>query len=178
MKMSNILDDYLNKEVDLKQLVKKIDFTDEEVEDAAAEHPKLFLRVARFRVQKMRDRVEAELAYEARLAKLGSKYRERKDEKGKRKLTEGPVSAKVQLDPKIGSLKRRMEMSHVHEKFAELLVTTYHKREFAIKIIMDARWAEVGKALKVMKEEGAKKMSKKLQEEVRSRYRQGRSSDE
>lgn len=176
--MSNILDDYLNKEVDLKELVKKIDFTDEEVEDAAAEHPKLFLRVSRFRVQKMRDRVEAELAYEARLAKLGSHYRERKDEKGKRKLTEGAVSAKVQLDSKISKLKRTMEMAHVYEKFAELLVTTYHKREFAIKIIMDARWAEAGKALKVMKEEGAKRMTRKLQEEVRSRYREGRSSDD
>lgn len=175
----NILDDYLDRTVDLKKLIRRIDFTDESVEDAALEHPKLFLRATRFRVQKMRDRVEAELAYEARMANLSAKYQQRTDDKGKRKLTEGAVKAKVQLDPKIGRLKRTMEMSLVYEKFSELLIETYRKREFAIKIIIDARWAEAGKGFKKLKEEEAKGLSRKMRNEITNKYRNHhRSSDD
>src|SRR6201998_4153590 len=168
------LDELIGKPVDLKQLVAKLDFTDEAVEAAALEHPRLFLRAARYRVQKMRDRVEAGLAYETRIAKLSAKLQSKKDEKGKRTMTEGAVKARVQLDSKIHKLRRKMEMSFVYEKFAELLVETYRKREFAIKVIIDARWAEAGKVLKVVKEEGAKNISRKMMNEVRDRYKKVR----
>ena len=164
------LDELIGQPVDLKYLIKKVDFTEEEVETAAIEHPKLFKRAARFRVQKMRDQVEATLAYETKVAKLSAKYQERKDDKGKRTLTESAVKSRVQLDKDIQRLRRKMEMSFVHEKFAELLLETYRKREFAIKVVIDARWAEAGKVFKVMKEEGAKKMSRKMMKEVRDKY--------
>lgn len=173
--MSNELDNYINKPVNFEKLISKIDFTEESVENAAIEHPKLFLTASRYRVQKMRDRVEAELAYEAAKAKLGSKYRERKDEKGKRTMTEGAVAAKVQLDKDTFKLRRKMEMSLVHEKFSELLIETYRKREFAIKIIIDARLAEAGRYIKQKKEEDAKRVSRKMMEEIRERHKSIRS---
>lgn len=176
--MSDFLDDYLNTSIDLKSLIDKVDFTDEEVEDAARDHPKLYKRAVKYRVRKMRDRVEAELAYESKIAKLSAKYQDRKDEKGKRKLTEGAVKSKVQLDPEIQKLRRKMEFSHVHEKFSELLLRVYDKREFAIKVIMKAREGEIDKIFKSMAEDGGKKMSKKLQEEVRNKYRRVKSSGE
>lgn len=163
-------DAYLKREVDLKELISKLDFTEEEVEHAAMEQPKLFLRASRFRVQKMRDRVEAELAYENLLAKLSSKYQERKDEKGKRELTEGAVKAKVQLKPEIQKLRHRMELAFVHEKASELIVEAYRSREKAIKVIIDARWAEGGKLLRKVTEESGKKMSKRLGREIRDKY--------
>lgn len=172
------LNEYLSRKTDLRELIKKLDFTEEEVEDAAKEQPKMFLRATRYRVQKMRDKVEAELAYENKVAKLSSKYQRRKDDKGKRTLTEGAVKARVQLDKKVQILRRKMEMSYVHEKFSELLVEAYRSREKAIKVIIDARWAEAGSALKHMKEEGAKKMSRRLQKEVRDRYRHMRGSSD
>jgi hypothetical protein len=168
-------EEYLKRNVDLKELISKLDFTEEEVEYAAMEQPKLFLRVSRFRVQKMRDRVEAELSYENKLAQYSSKYQERKDEKGKRQLTEGAVKAKVQLKPEIQKLRKRMELSFVFEKASELLVEAYRSREKAIKIIMDARWAEGGKLIRQATEEGGKKAAKKLARDIRDRYKHLRS---
>ena len=170
------LDHYLSKPVDLKDLIKQIDFTDEAVEQAALDQPKLFKRASRYHVQVMRHRVEASLAYEMEVARLSSRYQQRKDEKGKRTLTEGAVKAKVQLDHRIQKLRKRMELSLVYEKFAALLIETLRKREFAIKVIKDAQFAEGAKAILLMKEEGAKKMSRKLQKEVREKYRGLRSS--
>jgi hypothetical protein len=168
--MNPEVDEYLSRKVNLKELIEALDFTQEEVEHAAQNHPKLFLRVARFRVQKMRDRVKAELAYENKLSKYSSKYQEKKDEKGKRTLTEGAVKAKVQLKPEIRKLRHEMEMSFVYEKFSELLLKAYDKREFAMKVVLDARWAEGGKLVKMLKKEDGKKIAKKLAQEIRGRY--------
>jgi hypothetical protein len=175
----NDIEDFLSKPVDLKSLLKKIDLVDEAVEDAALEQPKFFLTAARYRVQRMRDRVENELAYSSEVAKIGSKYRERKDEKGKRTLTEGAVAAKVQLNDKIHKLRRKMELSLVYEKFSELLVETFRKRESAIKIIIDARFAEAGTVFKKVQEQGVRKAARKMGEEIRQRAKRlPRSSDD
>lgn len=168
--MNHEVDEYINRKVKLKELIEKIDFTEEEVEHAALEQPKLYLRVARFRVQKMRDRVKAELAYENKVAKYSSQYQEKKDEKGKRTLTEGAVKARVQLKPEIKKLRHEMEMSHVYEKFSELLLKSWEKREFAMKVTLDARWAEGGKLVKMLKKEDGKKIAQKLANDIRSRY--------
>lgn len=164
------LDEIIGQPVDIAQLIKKIDFTEEEVESAAIDHSKLFKRAARFRVQKMRDQLEATSAYETAVAKLSARYQDRKDEKGKRTLTESAVKSRVQLDKKIQKLRKRMERAFVHEKFSELLLKNMDKREFAIKVVIDARWSELGKVFKGLKEEGAKKMSRKMMKEVRDRY--------
>src|SRR5712672_993974 len=163
-------EDYIDKPVDLKHLIEKLDFTEEDVESAAVEQPKLFLRASRYRVQKMRDKLQRISEYDQIVAKTGSRYREDKDGDGKKK-TEGAIKERIQRNDKVHKVRKKMEKAFVLEKFSEGLTEAYRQRLSIIKIIVDARWAEAGTAVRVEKEESAKKQSKRMAKDLRERYR-------
>jgi hypothetical protein len=169
--MDKELQRFLDKTVDLRRLIRKLDFVDEAVEDAVVEQPRLFLEASRYRVQKMRKRVQKTLAYESDRAVIATKLRERKDERGKRILTEGAVSDKAAQKTSVLNLRKAMEFSYVEEKFAEHMIEAFRQRRDALKIIVDARMAEVGGEIRKIKEQAGHNKMKRVQKEVRARYK-------
>ena len=162
--------DVLNEHVNLRRLVRKLDFSEEEVERAAFEQPSLFYEAVRLRVQKMRDRVEANLKYQERYTRYSVKYRSRKNSGGQRKMTEGHVKDSIARKPEIRELQRKVEQAKVLEEFTALLVRTFGQRHNAIRVIVDARKAEGSVELGKMKEEKVRKKIRKLAKDVKSRY--------
>lgn len=157
-------------QVKLQRLIKKLDFSEEDIEHAAMEQPTLAYEAARYRIQIMRERVQAEMAYEAKVSRYQARYREKKGDNGKRELTEGAVKDKVARLPRIRKLRRKYEMLMVVEEFARSLVFLYNQRLDCIKAVISVRKYEGSADFRKMAEDEARKKSKKLRDEARRRY--------
>lgn len=162
---------YIEQEVDLHDLIDTLDFSDEDIESAATQQPGLFLEAARFRVQKMRQRAQAEFRLDLAAANRAVQLREIKSEDGKKVFTEPAIKERVMKTKKVRIIRRKMERAFEAEEFGKLLVEAFRQRKDAIKIVMDSRLAEVGGDIKAARDESNKKLRKKLQREVRERAR-------
>lgn len=153
---------FLEEPVDVLSLIKQLDFSEEEVEHAAMEQPGLFLEAARIRVQKMRKRAQAKMAFEAESART-------------RLHIAGTVQHKKDKSILVKSVRiaeRRYEAALREEEFAKALMEAFRERKDATKIIVDARWAEAGNAVRRAKEQEGRNLARKVQKEVRRRYQE------
>ena len=134
--------DPLDADVHLAELLRALDFSEEEVVDASKQQPVLFMEAARYRAQTMRRRMEAEAALSVLRAGRASRFRADKREIGD-KVTEGQVSEKLNLDRKVIAGAARLATAQVEEEYAKLLMEGYRMRRDALKITADVIGAEV-----------------------------------
>ena len=172
MKRQETFREYLERPVDVVRLIEKLDFEEEDAEGAAREQPSLLLEVARFRVQKMRRRIQSEMAFDTAKARARLKLRAKKSAGAK--LTETAISDKVLLRSSVRLALKKSNRAKWEEEFTKLLLEAYRQRKDAIRIIIDARWAETGSAVRKAKLEEGKALKNKLVKEVRRRYKGSR----
>lgn len=154
------LQDFLEKPVDVIRLIDQLDFSEEEVEHAAMEQPRLFLEAARLRVQKMRKRAQAKMAFESEKART-------------RIHTVGTVQHKADKSILVKTVRvaeRRLEAALREEEFTKALMEAFRERKDATRIIVDARWAEAGNAVRKAKEQEGRNLARKVQKDLRRRY--------
>jgi hypothetical protein len=132
----------IHEPVNLKKLLAKLDFVDEEVANAAKEQPMLYLTAARFRIQKMQRRIQAESSLAVTKAQRGAKFRAKVAEGGER-VTEGRVNEMLVKDKEVRQLEDTARAAAEQEEFAKMLLDAYRMRKDALKIVVDLMGAEL-----------------------------------
>jgi hypothetical protein len=168
---SEELREFLDAEVQLKKLLVKLDFSDEDITRAAVETPSLYLSAGRFRVQKMRLRLKALHRLDIAAAEAGLRIRKEKDSKGKKLYTEPQVKEKIVLSPEVRMKRKRLDRAYEEEEFGKLLVDAFRYRKDVVRMIVDGNLAEGAGELRNAKENMVRSDMKEMGKKVRNKYR-------
>jgi hypothetical protein len=165
MKHRSTLQDILERPVNVTKLLEKLDFADEAVIGAAREQAQLFLEAARLRIQKMRERVEAESQLALVKSELSIKIRHKAVTRGD-KITEGHVAARLAKNSQVIEAQEKFNRAEEEEEFSKLLVEAFRMRRDAEKIVGDLIGAEVYVA---RQQEGHESLTK-IREKLSAKY--------
>jgi len=160
--------------VDIRQLIKKLEFSDEDVARATMEQAKLFLEASRYRVLCMRKRLRAVATYELLCSQEALKLRRAKralvDKKDKSQLTEKSISDRISVLSTVVQARRELDIETVYEEWSKLLVDAYKQRRDACRILAEIMGAEASAELRVARSEAAVRGLKHLRKEVNARW--------
>ena len=165
------LSEILDAPVDLKGLMDKLDFSEEAVLQANREQPSLFLEASRYRVKKMRTRIQSEsnLKAEQANASMFLRLKKKKAEKGS-SFTEGYIKDKVTVHPGVIEAQAQEDNAQVYEEWAKLLLEAYRQRGHAIKTLAEILGAEANAQARQSRKEFEIEGFEKLKDAVRKRY--------
>lgn len=170
MKSKSKLDAILDEPVDLQGLIEKLDFSEENILVANREQPSLFLEASRYRVKKMRGRIQAESNLKAEEAKAGLFLRAKKKLAPKAGVTEGYIKDKIFVHPEVVIARERLDKSQVYEEWAKLLLETYRQRGRTIQTLAELLGAEAYAQAKIGHKEVELEGLEKLKAAVRKKY--------
>lgn len=159
-----------------RELIEQLAILDENVLAEAARQPQQFMRVARYRVSKMRKRSQAVAAVEYQRYRKALAIRAAKNSEGE-KITEGAIKERVELSSRTQALRDVMERSFAEEELAKLLLEAYRIRRDSIRIIAEAQVYEASRETAEIEKVTARQ---KLAAEARklNRVRAGIEADE
>jgi hypothetical protein len=165
------LSEILDAPVDLKGLMDKLDFSEEAVIQANREQPGLFLEASRYRVKKMRSRIQSEsnLKAEQANASMFLRLKKKSAEKGS-SFTEGYIRDKVTVHPRVIEAQQVEDNAQVYEEWAKLLLEAYRQRGHAIKTLAEILGAEANAQARLARKEFEVEGFEKLKNAVRKRY--------
>lgn len=169
---SNVLDE----PVDLQQLIKDLDFTEENLTGAVLVQGRLFVTASRYYVRKMRSRMAVEMEYDRKKSELGQFYRQKEQERRKKfglkgkEMTESQLKEKVLLTPTIQLLKQKLDKAELYEEYAKQLLEAYRWRGTACKILAGVLTDEARSDLRVLTD---RKARERLDRTLHERYPQG-----
>lgn len=137
---------------DLESLLKGLDFTADNVVDAATRNAVMFMRAVEYRIRCMHGRVEAKMRLESSCAAMDAELRKEARDLGE-KITEKGIEQRLTLDKLISERKDKFSEAEELEEYAKLLVEAYRMRRDCLKIVGDLtrdelslqRSVEVGK---------------------------------
>ena len=119
------------------ELIDLLAVIDEDIKATAWNQPTLFIKAARYRVDRMRIRAQKEQELDVTKSRLATKIRNKKDEQGKKVYTEGAVKERVEVQEKVRRLRGELDRAFEEEDFSKSLMEAYRQRNSAIKIIAD-----------------------------------------
>lgn len=128
----------LEEKIDENELLRGVELSEDDLIRSAIKQPELFWLAGRLRVQAMHKRAVRELELEGLRAKVGLRARNKQDEKGKRKFTEGHVKVQVELDDHVHKLRRRLNKDLEFEEATRQLLDVYRMRRDIIRVVADA----------------------------------------
>ncbi len=123
-------------------LLDNLKIVSEDIKEVAAHQPLLFIDAARYRVAMMRLRSKKEQEVDTKRSSLATKFRNRKDEQGKKIYTEGAVKEKVEIQTVVKQLRRELDNAFAEEELAKSMMEAYRQRNSALKIIADMQQFE------------------------------------
>jgi len=124
------------KKVSPTELLDSIAFTSENVVAAAEEQPWLFARAIEYRMECMRNRGTAKLAYESTRATQELKYRNEAKARGD-KLTEGNIDALILLDKTVTAAFKLFTTAEEFEEYSKLILEAMRMRRDCLRIVGD-----------------------------------------
>jgi hypothetical protein len=111
----------------LQQLLDRLDFSVEDIVNAAAEEARLFEKAASYRVSKMRERAAAEMQLDQIKADKELSVRNGAAAIGE-KLNEGHIKAKVVTEPNVIKAQREFNDREALEEHSKLLIEAFRIR--------------------------------------------------
>lgn len=168
--MKTGLDKILDQPVDLQGLIEKLDFSEENILAANREQPSLYLEASRYRVKKMRGRIQAESNLKAEEAKAGLFLRAKKKLNPKAGVTEGYIKDKIFVHPAVMEARQRYDDTQVYEEWAKLFLETYRQRGRAIQTLAELLGAEAIAQARIAHKELEIEGFEKLKDAVRKKY--------
>jgi hypothetical protein len=126
---------------DLKAILDNVDFSVEDVAEAAAKQPRLFLAAVDFRIAKMQELSAAEMVMEETSAERELAIR-KEAQQGGDKITEGNIKARLTLDPKVMLVNRKYHEAKSLDERAKLVLEAYRMRRDSIDVIGNLSGAE------------------------------------
>jgi hypothetical protein len=158
----------MDDEIDIRKVLKKIDFVEENVKHANLNQPLLQLEVAKYKVQKFRRRVSLETKFNLERARKAIRFRRSHNEGKTKAITEPALKALLDRDAELYQLQKKVNRAIVEEEFAKQLFEVFKQRQSAIKIVAEFRKLETAKSLidaeKEMQVEKHKRAVKMLRE--------------
>jgi hypothetical protein len=176
MKKNIQLAELLLEPVNLGELIDKLDFSEENIIRANREQPSLFLEASRYRVKKLRSRIQAESKYEMQQSKSSLFLRSLKKKGERGAITEGYIKDKVRVRPKVVVARKKFDNAQAHEEWAKLLLEAYRQRGSAIKTLAENLGAEANAQARLQRKDLETEGYEKLKAAVRKRY-PGRSDE-
>ena len=168
MKNKSNLDEILNEPVDVSALIEKLDFSEENIIVANREQPALFLEASRYRVKRMRSRIQAESHLDTEKAKASLFFRIKKAAKSG--ITEAYVKDKVTMDKGVQEVRAKYDRAQVYEEWSKLFLEAYRQRGHAIKTLSEILGAEANAQARLARKELEVAGFENLKEQVRKRY--------
>ena len=137
--------------ISISLLLQSIDFSTDNVVEAAAKNPGLFVQAIEFRFQCLRKRNAAKMAWEKQMAQADLNIRKAARESGE-KITERYIEEQVLLDSGVSFLAEQFSAADEMDEYSKLLVEAFRMRRDCLKIVGDltrdelslARAAEAG----------------------------------
>lgn len=130
-------------EVDIRRLLRKLDFQDTEIVAAAQEQGLLFFEASKLRSQKYRLRMNREAAVDLVKSEVLLAEKAALIEAGE-SFTMGSLHARVVVNPEYQKATRRLRMAIEEEEAAKLLLDAFKHRRDALKVVLEQNRAELG----------------------------------
>jgi len=127
---------FLKEKSDFRELLRGLDVDETDVVTAAKTQAGLYLKTARYRVQKMRARVKAESRLDGLRSEKALIIRRRNQEK-KIKMTESNVKELLLKNPQIQAAMAELEQTIEEEELGKRLLDAYDHRGKAIRVVAD-----------------------------------------
>ena len=128
----------LHQKIDVNKLLDSIFINEDKLYEAALEQPDLMALAGRFRVQRMHVRVKLETQLDLQKARVGLRFRRIRDSGGRKEFTEGAVKERIELDPAVRALQKRVNKAVALEEIAKNLVDVFRTRSDSLRIIVQA----------------------------------------
>jgi hypothetical protein len=120
----------------LNDILNRLDFTEETLPTAVLEQASLYMDAARYRIQKMRKKNAAELAYDTARAKRALNYRRNAASvaPGKKSMTETHLNQLLDADQALASLKKALQDAELAEEWSRNLQEAMRMRRDMIEV--------------------------------------------
>jgi len=160
------LDVLISESVDIKTLLEKLSFVEEETGPAAREQPMLYLYAARLRVQALRRTEKAKAALKLIRSQKAAKIREEVAGSGER-ATEGRVGELLTVSKVIQKAEEELRIAEEQEEYTKHILEAYRMRRDALKVVVELLGAEVYVQRRLS---GDSTEMSKIQDELLSKY--------
>lgn len=134
--------------VDVIGLLNQMDFSPDNVVDAAAINPVLFVKAITYRLHCMEEKTRLEMDLKRLCAEVELEIRS--DAKATdEKITENHIKAKLLLNEDISDATKAFERSEVYDEYSKLVVESFRMRRDCLRIVSDMTRDEMrqGRAL-------------------------------
>jgi hypothetical protein len=132
----------ISTKIDLEELVKNLNFSDEQTSEAARLQAPLFLCAAIYKVQKQKRKQRYEAKLKLLRSQLAKKVRNELSELGQR-VTDKQVEETISRKHELIKLQKRLDNCEQEEEFAKLLIEAMRMRSTSLKIVSELIGAEV-----------------------------------
>jgi len=127
--------------IDSNLLIKRLALVDENILAEAALQPQRFVDAARYRVEAMKQRAQAQAELEYRRSRLALAVRAKVAASGER-ATDKNTAERVENHSMIRELRAKLDRALEVEEFARLIMEAYRMRRDAIRVIAETQIAE------------------------------------
>lgn len=128
-------------QVELEDLLDRLYFPEEEIQQAVLEQAKLFLAAADYRVKKMKARQDAGYALERLRASYSLRIR-KKYAAADSRVTEGNIKEMLEGVQEIKSAQESMGTAEALEEWSKLVLEAYRQRRDVLKILAQFAFVE------------------------------------
>lgn len=122
--------------VSITALLNKIDFSPDNVVEAAAVNPGLYVRAIEFRLQCLTEKSKHEMNHKRLRAEVELEIR-REAKANDEKITEGHISAKLLLNKDVGRAADAAEHAETMDEYSKLVVSAFQMRRDSLRIVAD-----------------------------------------
>jgi hypothetical protein len=155
---------------DIQRLLAQIDFSADNVVNAAAANPTLFVRAIEYRLQCLQRRNAAKLAWECAQADAELKLRQNARENGE-KITERNIEALLLQDDRVTAVGIAYTNTDEMDEYSKLVVEAFRMRRDCLRIVGDMTRDEM--SLQRAVEANAEKLSATRQQ-LRAKFPEGK----
>lgn len=128
----------LEEQVDVERLLNNVELREEQIIEAALAQPSLVMEAGKSRVQAFHKRAMLESKLKLVQAKAGLRLRRIREPGGKREFTEGAVKERIELQPLVQKVRKRLDIAYSEEEMGKLLQEVFRTRSDAIRNIVNA----------------------------------------
>lgn len=148
------------------ELIAKLDFSEEQVAASLLNQPTLLLKASHYRVQKLRNRMQAEADYDKASAECALRVRAQSEGK----ITEAYIKETVATDADVLLAQRKYNETKAAEEWAKLLIESYQMRGSMLKALVQLLGAAAASESGFLRAEMERLGMGKLADKVRARF--------
>lgn len=128
----------LNQKVDVDELLESIFIDPDNLLESSLEQPDLTVRSGQLRVQRMHVTKKLKTKLNLSRSKVGLRFRAVRDNGGRKEFTNDAVKERIELDPTVRRLQRKVDRAETLEELSKILMEGFRQRGDSIRVIVAA----------------------------------------